>query len=283
MSQTQNSNGQNSRQPSRLPFTQSDAKSDAKSDGQRAREPFTLYPAIDILGAACVRLFKGDYAASTTYEANPRAVAQRWLDQGARFLHVVDLDAAKSGSPVNRDVIRDIVKLTEAVGASVQVGGGVRDEDAMNAWLQIGVTRCVIGTAALDTNLMARFVERFGGDRIVAGLDGRDGKLAVRGWIEQTDISLVDVARQLYGLGISSALVTDVQKDGTLQGPNLELARAIAETGMAAIASGGVRNLEDILAARDAGLSGAIAGRALYDGTLNLAEAVQTLGALAEE
>ncbi len=240
-------------------------------------QPFTLYPAIDILGGACVRLFKGDYEASTTYEANPRKVAERWLSQGARFLHVVDLDAAKSGSPVNRDVIRDIVKLTDAAGANVQVGGGVRDEVALDEWLQIGVTRCVIGTAALDTSLMERLVERFGGDKIVIGLDGRDGKLAVRGWVEQTDISLVDVARRLYHLGIRSALVTDVHKDGTLQGPNLDLARAVSETGLAAIASGGVRNLDDVLAAREAGLAGAIAGRSLYDGTLNLAEALKTL------
>ena len=239
---------------------------------------FTLYPAIDILGGACVRLFKGDYDASTTYEADPRKVAERWLEAGGRFLHVVDLDAAKSGSPVNQGVIRDIVQLAGQVGASVQVGGGIRDEAAVAKWLEVGVSRCVLGTASLDTELMERLVRQFGADKLVAGLDGRDGKLAVRGWIEQTEVRLVDIAARLYDLGVAHALVTDVQRDGTLGGPNLDLAKEVAGTGMAAIASGGVRNLEDVLAAQQAGLAGAIAGRSLYDGTLNLAAALKALG-----
>lgn len=238
---------------------------------------FTLYPAIDILGGACVRLFKGDYGASTEYEADPRKVAARWLEEGGRYLHVVDLDAAKSGQPVNHEVIGDIVKLAAEAGSSVQVGGGIRDEEALGRWLDLGAARCVLGTAALDTALMERLIERFGPEAIIVGLDGRDGKLAVKGWTVQTDVTLVEVAEGLVRLGIRNALVTDVGRDGTLQGPNLELASSVATAGLAAIASGGVRNLTDVLAARSAGLAGAIAGRSLYDGTLSLREAVTAL------
>jgi len=242
--------------------------------------PFTLYPAIDVLGGACVRLFQGDYAQKTAYGDNPAHVATRWLSAGARWLHVVDLDAAKSGTSVNHDAIAAIVEQAQSVGASVQVGGGIRTHDAIAGWLNAGVTRCVIGTAARDVAWMAEAVSRFGSEALVVGLDGRGGRLAVNGWLEQTDVALVDIARQLADVGVRHALVTDVDRDGAMVGANLALASEIVSaSGLQAIASGGVRNLADVLEAKRAGLAGAIAGRSLYDGTLDVSAA---LAAIAE-
>lgn len=243
---------------------------------------FTLYPAIDLLGGSCVRLFKGDYEQKTAYSDEPAEVARRWLAAGARFLHVVDLDAAKSGLPTNQSAILQIVAEASAYGASVQVGGGIRSYDAIAAWLDAGVTRCVIGTAARRVDWMEKAVARFGSDAIVVGLDGRNGQLAVNGWVEQTNVSLVSIAKQLAEVGVRHALVTDVDKDGTLTGANLTLARDIQATGLKAIASGGIRDCADILAAAQSGLFGAIAGRSLYDGTLNLAETLHALADLPE-
>jgi phosphoribosylformimino-5-aminoimidazole carboxamide ribotide isomerase len=155
------------------------------------------------------------------------------------------------------------------------VGGGIRDYETLSQWLDLGVTRCVIGTAALDLKWMEGAVERFGADRLVVGLDGRDGKMAVHGWTEQTEVSLVSMAQQLFDVGVRYALVTDVARDGTLSGANIEIAKAIQATGMQAIASGGVRSVDDVLAAKQAGLAGVIAGRSLYDGTLDLSEAIR--------
>ncbi|MBX5435964.1 MAG: 1-(5-phosphoribosyl)-5-((5-phosphoribosylamino)methylideneamino)imidazole-4-carboxamide isomerase [Alicyclobacillaceae bacterium] len=244
----------------------------SQADGQAG---FDLIPAIDILGGACVRLFKGDYAAKTEYAADPRVVAERWLEQGASWLHVVDLDGARSGSAVNAGVIGDVVRLASQAGARVQVGGGIRHHDAVARWLDHGVARCVIGTAALDTAWMEQAVARFGGDALVAGLDGRGGKVAVRGWLEQTEADMAEVAIRLAAVGVRWALVTDVDRDGTLGGANIALAQEVQRrSGLRAIASGGVRGVDDVLAALQAGLAGAIAGRSLYDGTLDLREAL---------
>ncbi|WP_290588240.1 1-(5-phosphoribosyl)-5-[(5-phosphoribosylamino)methylideneamino]imidazole-4-carboxamide isomerase [Alicyclobacillus sp.] len=238
---------------------------------------FDLFPAIDILDGACVRLTRGDYEAKTEYSRDPAAMAVRWMDAGARWLHVVDLDGAKSGHPVNVDAVRAVVEAAASRGVRVQVGGGIRTEEAIEKWLAAGVARCVIGTAAMDRDFMAKAVARFGADALVAGLDGRGGKMAVRGWLDQTDVPLVAVARGLFEVGVRHALVTDVDRDGTLQGANLDLARAVQAEGLGAIASGGIRSLEDVLAARRAGLAGAIAGRSIYDGTLDLAAAFAAL------
>jgi phosphoribosylformimino-5-aminoimidazole carboxamide ribotide isomerase len=238
---------------------------------------FQLFPAIDILGGRCVRLLRGDYGAGTEYYDNPVEAAVRWMEQGTQWLHVVDLDAAKSGSPENTEVIAAIVREAAARGVQVQVGGGIRTLETMQHWLDAGVTRCVVGTAALDVEWVAAAVARFGSGSLVVGLDGREGKVAVKGWLEQTETSIPELARQLYQVGAQYALVTDVERDGTLQGANLALAREVQEAGLQAIASGGIRGLEDVLAARDAGLAGAVVGRSLYDGRLSLAEAFAVL------
>jgi phosphoribosylformimino-5-aminoimidazole carboxamide ribotide isomerase len=241
-------------------------------------DAFQLFPAIDVLQGACVRLQQGDYGRSTTYAARPVDAAARWLAQGAGWLHVVDLDGAKSGLSTNTEVIAEVVREANAAGVRVQVGGGIRDYETMERWLTIGVIRCVIGTAALDTVWTSGAVERFGSDAVIVGLDGRNGQLAVNGWLEQTQVSLVDIGRRLYEVGVRCALVTDVERDGTLNGANLQLAAAVQiGTGLQTIASGGVQNLDDVLAARDAGLAGAIVGRSLYDGTLSLEQAYARL------
>jgi phosphoribosylformimino-5-aminoimidazole carboxamide ribotide isomerase len=239
---------------------------------------FILYPAIDILNGKCVRLLKGDYDQSTIYSDLPAEVAKKWFRDGANWLHVVDLDGARTGCSINEPVIGKIVSVARKIGANVQVGGGIRTYEAIDSWLSIGVSRVIIGTAAMDVKWMEGAVSRFGQDSIVAGLDGRNGKLAVHGWIEQTNVTLVEIGTSLFQVGVRHALVTDVERDGTLSGANLELAKRVAEvSGLAVIASGGIRNLDDILAANEAGLAGAIAGRSLYDGTLQLKETLLRL------
>lgn len=238
---------------------------------------FTLYPAIDVIGGACVRLHKGDYAAKTEYSPHPAEVAKRWVDAGAQWLHVVDLDGAKTGSPVNTEVIAQVVDVANEANVRVQVGGGIRLHEDIARWLEMGVARCVIGTAALEAEWMRKAVEAFGRESLVVGLDGREGRMAVRGWVEQTEVPLVDVALQLQQLGVVHALVTDVNRDGTMEGANISLARQVQDTGLRAIASGGIRNLDDVLAAKQAGLAGAIAGKSIYDGTLDVRAAIRAL------
>lgn len=239
---------------------------------------FDLYPAIDILHGQCVRLLKGDYDAKTEYADDPAEMAAKWIEQGARWLHVVDLNGAKSGHVENHEAITKIVRLASAASVSVQVGGGIRDLDTFARWMDLGVTRCVVGTAALDAQFISAALAEFGADALALGLDGRGGKLAVRGWLEQTELSLVDLAKSLFELGARFALVTDVDRDGTLAGANVQLAQTIqAQSGLQCLASGGIRDLDDVLAAKRAGLAGAIVGKSLYAGTLRVDEALQAL------
>ncbi|WP_304457908.1 1-(5-phosphoribosyl)-5-[(5-phosphoribosylamino)methylideneamino]imidazole-4-carboxamide isomerase [Alicyclobacillus sendaiensis] len=239
--------------------------------------PFTVYPAIDILGGEVVRLRQGDYRQVTRYEGQPAGVAGRLCEAGARFLHVVDLDAARSGQSENERAVRAIVQTAASYGAAVQVGGGIRTRDAIARWLEAGVARVVIGTAVRKVELVAEWAQEFGGHRLVAGLDGRKGRLAVSGWLEETEWSVFDLARELAKAGLVQALVTDVERDGTGQGPNLELALAVQQSGLFAIASGGIGSIEDVVAARRAGLAGAVIGKALHDGRIQLGELFQRL------
>lgn len=238
---------------------------------------FTLLPAIDILGGRCVRLHKGDYAEKTEYHENPVIMAEKWCEQGATYLHVVDLDGAKTGLTVNRDVVAGIVDMAKTFGAQVEVGGGIRTSETIDMWLSAGVTRVVIGTASRDVEGMATWVRQFGGEHLVAGLDGRNGKLAVAGWLDQTDTSILDLALSLKEVGVEAALVTDVDRDGTLEGANLGLAQSVQEIGLEAIASGGIKDIDDVVAAKRACLSGAVVGKALYDGRIDLRELIARL------
>jgi len=239
---------------------------------------FEVYPAIDIYQGHCVRLLKGDYNRLTEYHESPLEVAQGFVAAGAHWIHAVDLDAANTGGSENRGVIAELAAYCRGAGVCLQVGGGIRSGDAIASLLQLGVTRCILGTAARDTNWVASQVRRFGSSCIIAGLDGRDGKLAVQGWREQTGVSLVELSRRLAAVGLERALVTDVNQDGTLTGPNLTLASEIQQaSGMAVIASGGVGSTGHVLAAQTAGLAGAIVGRALYDGRIQLADLLRQI------
>ncbi len=234
-----------------------------------------LYPAIDLRGGRAVRLYQGDYDRETVYNDDPVAQAEAFAAEGAQWIHVVDLDAARSGRAVNRDVIADIAR---AVDVPVQTGGGIRDEDSAIELLDAGVARVVLGTAALEQPALVR---RLATQMPVAvGLDARGRDVAVRGWEKGSGRDLLDVAREFADCGVAALIVTEIGRDGTLEGPDLEgLAEVLAASEVPIIASGGVGRLDDVralagLRAEGRHLSGAIIGRALYEGAFTLTEAL---------
>jgi phosphoribosylformimino-5-aminoimidazole carboxamide ribotide isomerase len=231
-----------------------------------------IYPAIDLRDGRCVRLVEGDFSRETVFDADPAAAARRWADAGAEWLHVVDLDGAVAGQPVN---LPAIAAIRAAVDMPIQLGGGLRSLANLEDAFAAGISRTILGTVALqDPELVAAAVDRWG-DAIAVGLDARDGKLATRGWLDQSDALAVDVAQALASAGVQHFIFTDIRRDGTLSGPNLEtLADLIATVDAGFIASGGVGTLADIEAAREVGAAGAIVGRALYDGRVDLADAI---------
>lgn len=243
-------------------------------DLARAWPGFTLWPAIDLKDGRAVRLVQGRFDQVTDY-GDPVAAAQRWLAAGARALHVVDLDGALAGRPVNTAAVRAIAAAARAAGARVEVGGGLRTLEAIGEALDAGASRVVVGTGALSPDFMRAAVARFGPERVVAGIDARDGRVAVRGWLDVTEVQAVDLARELRRLGVRHCVYTDIRRDGTLAGPNWEGLAAMAATGLLVVASGGVRSVDDVRRCRATpGVVGAIAGKALYAGTLDLKEAL---------
>ena len=236
---------------------------------------FDLDPAIDLRRGRCVRLEKGEAGKETVYGDDPVAVARGFEEAGATWLHVVDLDAA-FGDGSNRMLIRDVVRAT---GLKVQTGGGLRTEDDLAQVLDAGAARAVIGTAAIENpELVRRAVERWGAERIAVGLDARGRRPAVRGWTEESAADLFDLARSLVDLGARTIVHTDIERDGMLMGPNLALSAELAEaSGARVIVSGGVSRVDDLEAAAraGAGIAGAIVGKALYEGRIDLAEAVR--------
>ncbi|MCA9861960.1 MAG: 1-(5-phosphoribosyl)-5-[(5-phosphoribosylamino)methylideneamino]imidazole-4-carboxamide isomerase [Thermomicrobiales bacterium] len=231
-----------------------------------------IYPAIDLRDGRCVRLVEGDFSRETVFDADPAAAARRWADAGAEWLHVVDLDGAVAGQPVN---LPAIAAIRAAVDIPIQLGGGLRSLTNLEDAFAAGISRTILGTVALqDPDLVASAVQRWG-EAIAVGLDARDGKLATRGWLDQSDALAGDVAYVLANAGVRHFIFTDIRRDGTLSGPNLEtLSDLIASIDASFIASGGVGALADVEAAREVGAAGAIVGRALYDGRVNLAEAI---------
>ncbi len=230
-----------------------------------------LYPAIDLRGGKCVRLYQGDYAQETVYADDPVGQACRFADAGAPWIHVVDLDGARSGTPAHTE---QIAAIAAAVDVPVQTGGGIRDEAAADRLFAAGVARIVLGTVALEQpELVARLAARH---PVAVGLDARGGQVAVRGWESTSDRSVLDVAREFAAVGIAAVVVTDIGRDGTLGGPDLAgLGEMLAATEVDVIASGGVgtvADLESLGALQVAGrrLSGAIVGRALYEGAFTL-------------
>jgi len=237
-----------------------------------------LYPAIDIRGGKAVRLLQGDYGRETTYDADPVDAARRWGDEGAEFLHVVDLDGAKAGEPQNLEAVR---RIAAAVDCPIQVGGGLRDPESVDAVLGAGAERVVIGTAALrDPEFLDRALNEHR-ERVVVSVDARDGKVSLSGWTETSDVDVATAVTDLSERGVSRFLCTAIEVDGTMEGPALnELSRIAAATDAKVIASGGVGTLADLeaLAEMDASnLEGVIVGRALYERKFTVARAIAAL------
>jgi phosphoribosylformimino-5-aminoimidazole carboxamide ribotide isomerase len=235
---------------------------------------FELIPAIDLLGGKCVRLTQGDYAAATEYDADPAAVAARFAAHRIQRLHVVDLDGAKRGEPVNTSALRAILDATR--GIPLELGGGIRTLAGVETWLGLGVERAILGTAALrDPALVRDAAKRFPG-RVGVGIDARGGKVAVQGWLETSETDALTLARRFEDAGVAAIIYTDIARDGTGAGVNLAettaLARAIS---IPVIASGGVGSLDDVRAARASGVAGLIVGRALYTGAVDLTRAME--------
>ena len=233
-----------------------------------------VIPAIDLRGGRCVRLHQGDFARETVFSDDPLAMARQWQEQGGPRLHLVDLDGAASGEPAHLEVITAIV---DALDIPVQVGGGIRTAGTARAWLEAGADRVVIGTAAVRNPDMVQEVCRaHGAGRVVVAIDARDGMVAVQGWQEASEVSALELARRMAGLGVSRLLYTDISRDGTLSGPDLETnALLVRETGMAVLASGGVSSLEDIRQLVATGVEGVIVGRALYTGAVAVPDAIE--------
>ncbi|MEI7883945.1 MAG: 1-(5-phosphoribosyl)-5-[(5-phosphoribosylamino)methylideneamino]imidazole-4-carboxamide isomerase [Clostridia bacterium] len=235
-----------------------------------------ILPAIDIKGGKCVRLYKGDFAQTTVYHENPTDVALDWQAKGAKYLHLVDLDGAIAGKPSNLAVVQSIL---QAVKIPVEIGGGIRSMETIETYLTAGVDRVILGTVAVkDPNLARIACERFGSERIVLGLDAKEGYIATEGWLETSGINAIELALQMKELGIVRIIYTDISKDGTLTGVNVQATKELAEaTGMHIIASGGVASIADIQALLEAeatGIEGVIVGKAIYTGSLILEEAL---------
>lgn len=234
-----------------------------------------ILPAIDIKDGLCVRLYQGDYAQVTTYDRDPVQVAQRWQEAGANWLHVVDLDGAAQGHPVNTELIQ---RMRRETTLQIEVGGGMRSLEQIEQVLTLGVERVILGTVALrDRALLEAALARWG-ERIVVGLDARDGFVAVSGWYETSQVRATELAGELSRLGVRRFVYTDIARDGALSGPNLPALREMQQASESAlIASGGVSSLEDLRELAQSGVEGAIVGKAIYTGAVDLAQAVREL------
>ena len=232
-----------------------------------------IWPAIDLRGGQCVRLRQGDYDRETVFSSDPVAIAKEFEAAGARHLHLVDLDGAREGSPVNLPIVQDIVA---AVDMACELGGGIRDEQSIEELLGFGVQRLVIGTSAIKDPDWFRGVCRQFADRLVLGIDARDGLVATNGWIETSDANAVSLAQEFSGEPLAGIVYTDIATDGMMAGPNLAaMTEMQAAIDLPVIASGGVTTIDDVRHLRRANMSGCIIGRAIYERTIDLAEAVQ--------
>ena len=237
-----------------------------------------IYPAIDLRGGKVVRLKEGDPARMTAYSDDAGEMARRWLGAGAKWLHVVNLDGAfGKADSANQAALLSILKAAREAGASVQFGGGMRSLDAIQKALSLGVTRAILGTiAAEQPDVVREALSRFGAEHIAVGIDARDGLVRTRGWVDNSGIPALDLALQMRGFGLRTVIFTDVSRDGLGSGLNISATRKLSEkSGLDVIASGGVHTIDDVKAARDAGLAGCIIGRALYDGTVELRNALK--------
>lgn len=236
-----------------------------------------LYPAIDLKDGQCVRLYKGAMEQATVFSDDPAAQARAFVAQGAEWLHLVDLNGAFAGEPVNGAAVEAILA---AVDVPCQLGGGIRDMATIEMWLGKGLRRAILGTVAVENPALVRQAARAFPGQIAVGIDARNGLVATRGWAEETNVQVSDLARAFEDAGVAAIIYTDIERDGAMQGPNVAATAALARaTSIPVIASGGVSSLADLIALRDCGaaLDGAISGRALYDGKLDLAQAMAAL------
>jgi phosphoribosylformimino-5-aminoimidazole carboxamide ribotide isomerase len=235
-----------------------------------------LYPAIDLKDGQAVRLVHGDMNRSTVFNDDPAAQARNFVDAGCRWLHLVDLNGAFAGTPVNAAPVEAILK---ECNVPAQLGGGIRDMKTIERWLDRGLARVILGTVAVENPDLVREAARAFPGKVAVGIDARNGRVATKGWATETDILVTDLARSFEDAGVAAIIYTDILRDGAMGGPNItataDLARAVS---IPVIASGGVSSLADLTALRDTGvISGAISGRALYDGAINLSEAMKAL------
>jgi len=232
-----------------------------------------VIPAVDIKGGRCVRLFQGKMDAETVYGDDPVKMAKKWESMGARLLHIVDLDGAVGGSPANREII---ARMTDALDIPCELGGGIRSMETIESYLDLGLDRVVLGTAAVkQPELIKEACRKFPG-KIVVGIDAKGGKVAVEGWTETTDLDAVRLARQFEDMGVRAINYTDISRDGAMEGPNLEAtAEMVNAVEIPVIAAGGVTGMEDLVRLSETGVEGAITGKAIYEGTIDLKEAVE--------
>ena len=235
-----------------------------------------LYPAIDLKDGNCVRLLRGDMGAATIFGSDPAAQARAFQDAGAEWLHLVDLNGAFAGKPVNAAAVEAILT---AIDVPAQLGGGIRDMATIESWLERGLSRVILGTVAVENPSLVREAAMAFPGKIAVGIDARGGRVATRGWAEETDIMVTDLAQQFQDAGVAAIIYTDIERDGAMQGPNIAATEALARAvNIPVIASGGVSSMADLVALRDTGvIAGAISGRALYDGALDLGAALKAL------
>ncbi|MGO4915710.1 1-(5-phosphoribosyl)-5-[(5-phosphoribosylamino)methylideneamino]imidazole-4-carboxamide isomerase [Pseudogemmobacter sp. W21_MBD1_M6] len=236
-----------------------------------------LYPAIDLKDGNCVRLYKGEMEQATVFSDNPAAQAMDFVNAGCEWLHLVDLNGAFAGEPVNGAAVEAILAATRV---PAQLGGGIRDMATIERWLTKGLARVILGTVAVENPDLVRQAARTFPGQVAVGIDARNGRVATKGWATETDIMVTDLAKSFEDAGVAAIIYTDINRDGAMQGPNIEATAALARAvSIPVIASGGVSSLDDLIALRDCGatLNGAISGRALYDGAIDLTKALAAL------
>ena len=235
-----------------------------------------IIPAIDLRSGKCVRLYQGDYNQQTIFDDEPAAVALKWYSQGAQWLHIVDLDGAAAGEPRNTAAVEEIIKES---GLLVELGGGIRREEVVEELLHKGVSRIILGTAAIENpELVKRLCQRFD-EAIVVGIDARDGKVAIHGWQKDTAIGVLELSREMVELGVRRFIYTDIKRDGTLTEPNFDVVRElVSRLNVPIIVAGGISRLEHLRRLRELGVEGAIIGKALYTGDVDLKEAIIRFG-----
>ncbi|WP_340238041.1 1-(5-phosphoribosyl)-5-[(5-phosphoribosylamino)methylideneamino]imidazole-4-carboxamide isomerase [Sulfitobacter pontiacus] len=235
-----------------------------------------LYPAIDLKDGQAVRLVHGDMEKSTVFNDDPAAQAREFVDAGCTWLHLVDLNGAFAGTPVNAAPVEAILK---SCNVPAQLGGGIRDMATIEAWLDKGLARVILGTVAVENPALVREAARAFPGKVAVGIDARNGRVATKGWAEETDVMITDLAKSFEDAGVAALIYTDIMRDGAMGGPNIDATAALARAvNIPVIASGGVSSLADLEALKETGvISGAISGRALYDGAIDLSEALKAL------